>query len=177
MYAGVLGIPYMKGLQRHVNYDRVRQIFDDLCEMNPRLNAYRQDDMQRLYAKFSLSKMARTGEPIPRDSWPVNYLMPIADLPPRMAEIPLEDLPIGNLQDFDVKLRDHPDFLVLLFPYLYTNGRGYYSLCSDPRDGKSEAEGGYAMANQYQTFSKYVKQRLLLADRRFGRCPEFIFFC
>lgn len=79
-----------------------------------------------------------------------------------------------------MKFAEHPDLLVLLFPYLYTNGRGYYSLCRQPSENNpavsEEEEGGYAIMNGQDSFTKYAKHRLLLADRRFGHSPKFLLF-
>lgn len=179
LYGGTLGMPYNKDYQERIDPDRVQTVFGHLCTLNPRLNIYTGVEMQALYARFTLAKVAKRGDPLPVNSWPMNYLMHISDVTPNTSQAPLDDLVIGSVREYDVKFSEHPDLLVLLFPYLYTNGRGYYSLCSPPpaedRE-RSENEGGYAVANMQCTLTKYAKQRLLLADRRFGRSPEYLFF-
>lgn len=66
------------------------------------------------------------------------------------------------------------NFLAELFPYLYTNGQGYYSMKEKKTEGKkAETNGGMAILTiaGLLTLEKYVKKRLLMADKRFARDP------
>lgn len=171
MYAGTLGMPYVKNLRQHVDYTKIQQSFDELCELNPRLREFNRPEVQQIYARFALAKVTQRGDPLPQGTWPMNYLMPMGDVVPNAADRILDDLTLGSIRDYDVKLKDHPDLLTLLFPYLYSNGEGYYRFVNESSNSRQ-------MDNtRTTTFGKYVKHRLLMADRRFGRCAEFIFFC
>lgn len=66
------------------------------------------------------------------------------------------------------------NFLAELFPYLYTNGQGYYSMKEKKTEGKkAETNGDMAILTiaGLLTLEKYVKKRLLMADKRFARDP------
>jgi hypothetical protein len=79
----------------------------------------------------------------------------------------------------------HPSLMMLLFPYLFINGTGHYSMVNDPNmemlDSNSqvinEQRGGVAAGRKYHTFGAYVKRQLLSIDRRFARDPSFLFWC
>ncbi|ORE00858.1 hypothetical protein BCV72DRAFT_324387 [Rhizopus microsporus var. microsporus] len=177
VYGGTLGMPYIKNLDRVVNTNKVRNCLRSLCDLIPRINQYLNDEMRDLYRQVNLKKLIKSGEILNDESWPANYIMPIDDLPPNAGEQEFQDVLLGALGDTDVRFRDHADILVLLFPYLYGNGCGYYTFAAkDASNDKPESEGGYAIANKYETLGKYAKHRLLLADRRFGRSPEYLFF-
>lgn len=74
--------------------------------------------------------------------------------------------------------------MALLFPWLFINGKGHYSLVNDEnqviRDDNGqiipEERGGVASARKGQTFAAYIKQQLLNVDRRFARDPSFLFW-
>lgn len=71
----------------------------------------------------------------------------------------------------------------LLFPYLFPNGVGHYSLVSkqapDVVDSEnhviSEERGGIAVASRFHTFNSFIKTQMLSVDRRFARDPSFLF--
>ena len=79
----------------------------------------------------------------------------------------------------------HPSLMMLLFPYLFINGTGHYSMVSDADlqilDSNNrvitEERGGVAAARKHHTFGAYVKRQLLNIDRRFARDSAFLFWC
>lgn len=71
----------------------------------------------------------------------------------------------------------------LLFPYLFVNGSGHYSMVSgdlELHDAQDlvipEERGGVSLARRYHTFNSYIKQQILSVDRRFARDPSFLFW-
>lgn len=111
--------------------------------------------------------------------WQHNYIMSLSDVDPREGEVEMDTLvlSVDAAGDREIHYQDDPSsILTLIFPYLYTNGRGYFSLCNWNRDNVGEDINGMADANVYLTVAAYVKQLIHMADRRFGRCVEFLFF-
>ncbi|CEJ04096.1 hypothetical protein RMCBS344292_18065 [Rhizopus microsporus] len=146
VYGGTLGMPYIKNLDRVVNTDKVRSCLRSLCDLIPRINQYLNDEMRDLYRQVNLKKLIKSGEILNDESWPANYIMPIDDLPPNAGEQEFQDVLLGALGDTDVRFKDHADILVLLFPYLYGNGCGYYTFAAkNASNDKPESEGGYCL--------------------------------
>jgi hypothetical protein len=73
----------------------------------------------------------------------------------------------------------------LLFPWLFTNAQGHYSLvpktAADVKDSDGnvvpEEHGGIAEASRFHTLGSYAKAQLLNKDRRFAKDPSFLFRC
>jgi len=91
---------------------------------------------------------------------------------------------LGTHGDIPITM-SHPSLMMLLFPYLFINGTGHYSMVSDKNATVTdvndqvlpEERGGVASARKYNTFASYVKQQLMNVDRRFARDPSFLFWC
>lgn len=73
--------------------------------------------------------------------------------------------------------------MALLFPWLFTNGRGHYAMvpANEPDIIRGnqivpEEQGGIPDASRHFTLNSYVKQQLLNIDRRFGQDPSFLFW-
>lgn len=95
VFAGTLGMPYNKNLNERVNQRKVQAAFDKLCQLNRRLEMYRGPLIQELYARFTLTKIKKDGDPVPVNSWSMNHLMPIGDVIPNASEVAIDDLVIG----------------------------------------------------------------------------------
>lgn len=78
-----------------------------------------------------------------------------------------------------MKIRySHPFLICLLFPYLFTNGRGFYSL---KKESKKLFKHAYVpkehelMSYNDITIRQFAKMLLLCKDRRFTKDPSFLF--
>lgn len=180
LYGGLLGSPLLRGLLRPIQIDNVRALFRILQGINPLLAAYEEPAVQVQQQHNILQKIVELGQTIPEErEWAHNYIMNTEEVDPVAAQQRLDNLLLGT-DDMgeEVSFRHYPAVMALIFPYLFTEGRGYYSLCGPPEnDERTEAEGGYADANRNRvSLTQYVKQLILSSDRRFGRCTEFLFF-
>lgn len=179
LYGGALGIPYVREMMANMNLERVREAFQALLQANAWLHPYRTMPVaERMQVMFEEHvRGASRDHPQASFGWTHNYAMPANDVNPQAGEQSFDNLLLGtDVFDNDVSYKDYPGVLCLIFPYLYTSGTGYYSFCSG-NDQRSESEGGIAQANKdKETLKMYTKSRILMADRRFGQCPKFIFF-
>ncbi|CEG73279.1 hypothetical protein RMATCC62417_08690 [Rhizopus microsporus] len=106
------------------------------------------------------------------------------------ADVDFNDLLIGEDINGKVIKYSHPSLLALIFPHLFTTNTGHYSMVpkakphstiSTPSEqriyGIPESNGGIAAATlNGETFTSFVKSRLIKKDRRFVQDPSFLFF-
>lgn len=134
-----------------------------------------QQEMQNVL----LRKLDRLGEQpnTNEQAWAHSYIFRPNEVDPAEADHQLGDLLLGiEVQTNDeIDYKTMPDGLALIFPYLFTSGRGYYSLAPPDDQTLTEQQGGYADANGMMTVSKWTKFLILSADRRFGRCTVFLY--
>lgn len=81
----------------------------------------------------ALLKLQELGQmPVQERMWEHNYIIPLSDVDPREGEADMDNLVLGvdTAGDREIRYQDDPSMLTLIFPYLYTNGRGYFSLCN-----------------------------------------------
>lgn len=101
---------------------------------------------------------------------------------PNVPRHSFEDMVLGHdeHEHWRITYSDRHAVLAEIFPYLYTQGRRYYSFVSSEggrRSVNEESTGDVALANKRgETLRAYTKQRILMADRRFGEFPESLFF-
>jgi hypothetical protein len=87
------------------------------------------------------------------NNWP-SYIMPAEDVFPGASIPELQNLVAGiDINNRDISFTT-PQLLVLIFPYLYPNGTGHYSLGTPPLNIHDNA-GGYPKANNLGTLKKY----------------------
>lgn len=177
LYGGMMGSPIISGIMQPIDQAKVQRVARVLQEMNSRLAAYDELQVRADTERHALRKIYQLGETRPNEqAWLHNYALNIESEDPLAGNVNLDDLIIGvDDRSNDVHYRDISHVLVLIFPYLFTQDVGYYSLHNEPID-VTEAEGGYAVANRHLTVSVYTKLLIQSADRRFGRSPEFLFF-
>ncbi|CEP07171.1 hypothetical protein, partial, partial [Parasitella parasitica] len=179
MYGGLNGSPMMRGIMEPIDVDKVRRVFRILQGLNPRLLQYGDINVEHQEVQYALRKLDELGQiSAQQNAWLHNYIMPEVDVDPREGEFNLDDLllAVDTRDDTEVRYADDPSILKLVFPYLYKNGRGYYSLCDWRVDDAGEDENGIEDAYADLTVAAYTKRMILSVDRRFGRCAEFLFF-
>ncbi|KAG0734881.1 hypothetical protein G6F57_015366 [Rhizopus arrhizus] len=181
LHSGAHGLPFERKLLEAIDQEKVIEIFNLLKQTNSFLQPYETPfiavEMQKLYEDNMTKHSGQHAQA--STSWTHNYLMPIDDVYSHAAHLTFDDLLLGtDIFEGEFSYRDYPGVLFLIFPYLYTNGQSHYSFTSQPKHhALHEAEGGLAQANRDQeTLASYTKSRILMKDRRFGRCTEFIFF-
>lgn len=179
MYGGLNGSPLMRNVMQDIDADRVRRSFQLLQRLNPRLMEYQDINIENVQMRNALRKLQELGQvPVQERMWEHNYIVPLSDVDPREGEVEMHTLVLGidTAEDREIRYQDNSSILTLVFPYLYTKGRGYFSLCSWNRDNVGKDINGMADENAYLTVAAYVKRLIHMADRRFGRCVEFLFF-
>lgn len=177
LYGGMIGSPIISAMMTPINQDKVQEVFQILQTIHPHLATYNQPEVRADSERHALRKLHQLGQTGRADmEWFNNYVVNLETLDPMAANFDLDDLQIGvdSCED-DVRYRDLSMVLTLIFPYLYTEGVGYYSLHSQLND-IHETQGGLGVDNRYLTIAKYARIMVQSADRRFGRCTEFLFF-
>ena len=118
--------------------------------------------------------------------WLNNALFAKDDVNPQATDVEFKDLIIGQDEVGKFVRYSHPSLLALVFPYLYTNCTGHYSLVPTHTDEFKNRDGIYGLPARQGDVAKatlngeslgyYAKTRLLAKDRRFARDPSFLFF-
>ncbi|CAO3657236.1 unnamed protein product [Mucor hiemalis] len=180
LYGGLGGSPLIRGIMQPINIERVQTLFRLLQELNPNLQRYNNTHIQQELQNVVLKKLERLGEQpnLKEEAWAHSYIFNPNEVDPMQGDHPLGDLLLGveSETNDEIDYKAMPNILVLLYPYLFTSGRGYYSLASPDDRTLTEEQGGYADANAFLTVSKWVNSLILSADRRFGRCTDFLYF-
>lgn len=183
-YGGSLGIPFIKNIMNEINEEKVLRMFNYLKQNNRLLaNLETPDASEHLQRSFIHNLAHYTNEETAR-LWAHNYAFTIEPVNPTAASHALDDLVFGENTNTnqDIKYGDEPAIMAKIFPYLFTNGKGYFSLSKKPQTSSLQVDeeplGGFAQANKCgETLGSFTKSRILIADRRFGSCIEFLFFC
>lgn len=150
LYGGSLGIPFIRHMMEGIDQGRVQEVYQQLVETNILLRPYQTAPIaERMQQMFEDAVNSRNRvHPNVNVQWNHQYLLPIADVNPQAGEVGFDDQILGtDVFDNDVNYKDHPAVLALIFPYLFTNGRGYYSFTSTSQS-LDERQGGLAQANQ-----------------------------
>lgn len=164
-------------MMSNINQNKVRRLFTILQSINPLLRRYNLAENREENQRNILHAIVRLNQTVPNNNaWIHNYIMSIDNTDPIAAQHTMDDLILGlDTNNNQLSFQGEPAMLALIFPYLFTRGRGYYSLSSPQVNPANELEGGYALANSYFTISKYTKQLILSRDRRFVKCIKFLF--
>ncbi|ORY97160.1 hypothetical protein BCR43DRAFT_420812, partial [Syncephalastrum racemosum] len=174
-YQGTRGIYYSEGKLPPIKRDLVLKVYQTLKHINPLLRNYPIPPTPTTHAHITTDNPQLPHE----NTWHMKLALPLSSIPPAAAD---PDFNIHNstfaTDGFKNLSQDYPPLLALLFPHIYTTANGHYSLTSswDTADDTPEHAGGVAlMTKAGYTLHEYAKHTLLLADRRFGRDPAYIF--
>ncbi|KAI9329207.1 hypothetical protein BD770DRAFT_477951 [Pilaira anomala] len=155
-YGGVLGLFFQKGDIAGVNKQKVKDAYSALQATHPLLARYRLQNLTYSLVNYHVKHN--------RD-----YIA---------AGHNFADLIIGTDAVKNSSVRyGHPSLLALLFPFLYTNCTGHYSMSSvtPELEGLKEQHGGVSRCTlSKMTLADYAKSRLLMRDRRFGKDPSHL---
>ena len=92
-YGGMIGLPFQRGL-RHVDLDRVKAAYVDLCRTNTLLSQYVLD-MEK--AKETVEYHVREHQKyINLEGWRDNMLLPTESVAPMAAQVPFNSLVAGK---------------------------------------------------------------------------------
>ena len=177
-YGGVLGLFFQKGDIAGVNKQKVQDAYASLQATHPLLARYRLQNLTYSLVNYHV-KHNRDYIGV-NEGFRNNMLMPVENPHAEAAGHNFADLIIGTDAVKKSSVRyGHPSLLALLFPYLYTSCTGHYSMSSvtPELEGLEEQHGGVSRCTlSKMTLADYVKSRLLMRDRRFGKDPSFLFF-
>lgn len=181
-YGGMLGILYERGSEKkNVDINKVKMAFDELCNYNQMLSRYNSRQKLEQVVEFHIRESNQHFRV--NDHWKNHILMPPDSVDPNASEHEFYELIIGH-DGSNVIRMNYPALMSLLFPYLFANGTGHYSLIdkhSKPlvdTNGEiiPEERGGNADASRWLTLTAYLKLQLMNKDRRFGYDPSFLFW-
>ncbi|KAI9468302.1 MAG: hypothetical protein EXX96DRAFT_464642, partial [Benjaminiella poitrasii] len=175
-YGGSIGLTFTKGEPGNVNIENVKNAFQTLQQTNPLLHSYNSRDRLLQVIEYHLQQ---NGQYIQANQgWKNNIILNSEDVNPIAAELKINNLLMGtDDNDTDIKA-SHPSLMALLFPYLFVNGKGHYSLVPNSETSiLPEERGGIASASKHETLASFAKKLLFAKDRRFATDPAFLFWC
>lgn len=182
-YGGTLGLFYQRGDPAKINKDKVVAAYSALQRTHPLIARYQLPKLTYELVNYHIIQNKKhVGV---AEGWTNNILFSNDDINPQATDVEFNDLLIGRDMRGNMVKYSHPSLLALVFPYLYTDCKGHYSLVTlDGRDTTDndplllpEERGGAASATiRGETMVDYTKSRLMLKDRRFAMDPSFIFF-
>ncbi|KAG1038428.1 hypothetical protein G6F43_012689 [Rhizopus delemar] len=182
-YGGTLGLFYQRDDPAKINKDKVVAAYSALQRTHPLIARYQLPKLTYELVNYHIIQNKKhVGV---EEGWTNNILFSNDDINPQATDVEFNDLLIGRDMRGNMVKYSHPSLLALVFPYLYTDCKGHYSLVTlDGRDTTDnnplllpEERGGAASATiRGETMVDYTKSRLMLKDRRFAMDPSFIFF-
>lgn len=176
-YGGSLGLFFQKGEIAGINKQRISLAYAALQQTHPLLARY---NLQKLTCNLVNYHINHNREYIGvSEGFRNSMLLPLEDTHAEAVGHDVQDLIIGSEVDKKVSVRyGEPALLALLFPHLYTNCTGHYSMThKNERPELQENQGGVSEATLAgMTLGDYSKSRLLMRDRRFAKDPSFLFF-
>lgn len=95
LYGGMLGLAIRRGPPAQINMERVKQSYQQLCQLNPMLKQYIQDIAK---AEDIVQYHAQENKQFVRleSTWRDNILMPVEAAPPMAPQLAINQLPIGK---------------------------------------------------------------------------------
>lgn len=178
-YGGTFRVPFLQHIMNNIDIDKVKLIHDKLPLQNPLINTpFDSTDVHHTMQRSMLCKLVSKTNVDTAHRWFHNDVMTMDQVHPNASRHSFEDLIIGHIVNTHYKLtyKDRPAaVLAEIFPYLSTQGRGYYSFTSTQGNHHTneEPEVVVAFANKRgMALSAFTKQSVLMAGRRFGESPE-----
>lgn len=182
-YGGTLGLFYQRGNPAKINKDKVIAAYSALQRKHPLIARYQHPKLDYELVNYHIvQNKNHVGVEEGRTN---NVLFSNEDINPQDTDVEFNDLVIGRDMRGNMVKYSHPSLLAMVFPYLFTDCKGHYSLVTlgdrDTTDnnplGLPEERGGVAFATvRGETIVDYTKSRLMLKDRRFSMDLSFIFF-
>lgn len=177
----MLDLAYQRGSEyQNVDLNKVRLAYEKLCKRNPLLAGYNTREKMDEIIEYHI--ITNHNQFQVASNWKDNILMPYESVDPNAAEYEFMDLVIAHDGSKSIPMK-YPALMALLFPYLFVDGVGHYSLI--PQVSKPlldqhnniipKNRGGNAEASKWNTLTGYLKTQLLKVDRRFARDPSFLF--
>ncbi|KAI8385062.1 uncharacterized protein BYT42DRAFT_492900 [Radiomyces spectabilis] len=126
-YEGTLGVFFQTGRVRDLCVTKIRRVWNILVGLNPLLRRYEEPEVAVNLIEYHLRvNNDRLGAPT---GWSNRIALPPHDVAPATGDTGFEagDLRIGHDSSDDIRF-NHPSLMALLFPHLYTVGRGHYSM-------------------------------------------------
>lgn len=184
VYGGTLGLFFQRGDPATIRKRKVQEAYRALQRTHPLLARYDLPVLTYSLVNYHVSENKhRIGV---KEGWENNILFSNDDVNPQASDVEFKDLIIGEDNVGKMIRYSHPSLLALLFPYIFTNCNGHYSMVATNTDayrnyegiyGLPEDHGGVALATREENgLADYAKRRLMLKDRRFARDPSFLFF-
>ncbi|KAI8327322.1 hypothetical protein EDC96DRAFT_453425 [Choanephora cucurbitarum] len=176
-YGGTLGLFYQRADPANIRKQRVIAAYAALQRAHPLSARYRLQPLLYSLVNYHIKENAKHIGIRRRNEWPNNYLLPEDTVHPQALEPEFENLYIGqDSTGMNVRM-SHPSLLALLFPSLYPECKGHYSMATPNEENSARAEdhGGIAKATLAgENLKGYTRLRLMMKDRRFARDQSFL---
>lgn len=183
-YGATLGLFFQRGDPANIDKTKVQDAFIALQKTHPLLARYDLPKLTYSLINYHISENhQRVG--ISR-GWENNILFSNDDVNPQASDVEFKELIIGEDNVGKMIRYSHPSLLALLYPHIFTNCTGHYSLVPTNTPefdnyegiyGLVESNGGVALATREEDgLAAYAKTRFMMKDRRFARDPSFLFF-
>lgn len=183
-YGGTLSLFFQRGDPASINKKKVIAAYEALKKVNPLIARYSLPKLTYSLVNYHVSENKKyIGV---TEGWKNNALFSKDDTNPQATDVEFKDLIIG--QDYDgrsVKY-SHPSLIALMFPDLFPNCKGHYSMVPSNVPEFTNREGIYGIPEDRggvatstldgENLTSFAKSRLMLYDRRFAMDPSFLFF-
>lgn len=185
-YGGMLSLFFQRGDPKYINKRKVKAAFDALQKKHPLLARYSLPALTYSLINYHIVQEDQKHIGTKENSWQNNALFAMDDTNPQATDVVFNDLIIGEDGEGKSVKYSHPSLIALLFPHLFTECKGHYSMtptnvteCTlrEGIYGIPEERGGVAEATiRGESLAGFTRARLICADRRFSRDPLFLFF-
>lgn len=185
-YGGMLSIFYQRGDSGSFNKKKVTVAFNALRKKHPLLARYELPNLTYALVNYHFVQQGQKYIGTNDNNWKNNALFAMDDTNPQATDVVFNDLIIGENEQGKAVTYSHPAIMALIFPYLFTECKGHYSMVSRRTPEFFKREGIYAIPEEHggaakatldgEILASYARTRLLCRDRRFARDPLFLFF-
>lgn len=183
-YGGTLSLFYQRGDPRMIDRAKVQAAYAALQRVNPLLARYSLPKLTYSLVNYHVEENKRhVGI---NEGWQNNALFGNDDTSPQASDVDFYDLLIGEDSSGKYIRYSHPSLIALLFPWLFPNATGHYSMVPMNTDEAHNKEGIYSLPENQggvarstldgETAAAFFKSRLMMKDRRFSRDPSFLFY-
>lgn len=185
-YGGMLSIFYQRGDPASIDKTKVKAAFDVLQMKHPLLARYMLPKLTYSLINYHFTQMDQKYIGTNDNSWKNNALFAMDDTNPQASDVSFNDLIIGEDEKGKSIKYSHPSLMALLFPHIFTECKGHYSMVPTNTEECLKREGIYSTPEERggvatstlngETLASFAKTRLICRDRRFAVDPSFLFF-
>ncbi|OBZ80644.1 hypothetical protein A0J61_11307, partial [Choanephora cucurbitarum] len=179
VYEGTLGLFYQTGDPAIILKQRVIATYTALQEAHLFLARYQLQKLVYSLVNYHIKENAKYIGTRRRNEWPNNYYLPEDIVHLQVSELNFEDLYIGqDSTGANIRML-RPSLIALLFPYLYPECKGHYSIATPTEEHRTLAEDYGEIAKftlAGEILKGYTRLRMMMKDRRVAKNQSFLSF-